>query len=82
MAFRRPVLCVAALVACVWFLTPEAEPEVFVTPVALRGSTAQGNFVGLEAPAPESVLVLKALPEPRPNDAMLPVELNRTSLYW
>ncbi|CAE7041182.1 psbL [Symbiodinium natans] len=28
------------------------------------------------------MVLVEALPEPRPNDAMLPVELNRTSLYW
>eukprot|EP00971_Amphidinium_carterae_P219115 4349769-Amphidinium_carterae.1 len=26
--------------------------------------------------------MMQALPEPKPNDNMLPVDLNRTSLYW
>mmetsp|Transcript_12361 Transcript_12361/g.15391 ORF Transcript_12361/g.15391 Transcript_12361/m.15391 type:complete len:102 (+) Transcript_12361:67-372(+) len=81
---RRPVMFVLAAAACVWLFSSGSSPEqeVFVvqTP-ALRG---QGAFTGntVEISAVESPVVLKALPEPRPNDAMLPVELNRTSLYW
>ncbi|CAJ1457184.1 unnamed protein product [Effrenium voratum] len=70
MAFRG--LLVLAAVACLWHFSGTETQEVFVQP-ALRGSSS--NF-----PAP--AVVMKALPEPRPNDAMLPVELNRTSLYW
>ena len=77
---RRPGLCVLAVVACLWCL-PAPEPTfVGHTPgTMLRGS---GAFTGIMDPATESAVILKALPEPRPNDAMLPVELNRTSLYW
>mmetsp|Transcript_22742 Transcript_22742/g.49717 ORF Transcript_22742/g.49717 Transcript_22742/m.49717 type:complete len:103 (+) Transcript_22742:76-384(+) len=82
---RRPALFVLAAAACVWLFSssissPEQEVFVVQTP-ALRG---QGAFTGgtVEISAVDSPVVLKALPEPRPNDAMLPVELNRTSLYW
>eukprot|EP00434_Breviolum_minutum_P038690 symbB.v1.2.034328.t1/scaffold4412.1/size40011/6 len=86
---RRPVMFVLAATACLWLFSssissPEQEVFVIQTP-ALRG---QGAFTGntVEISAIESPVVLKALdtalPEPRPNDAMLPVELNRTSLYW
>ena len=82
---QRPVLFVLAAAACIWLFsssTSAPQQEVFVIQSpALRG---QGAFTGntLEIVAMESPVVLKALPEPRPNDAMLPVELNRTSLYW
>eukprot|EP00435_Cladocopium_sp_Y103_P065434 s909_g27.t1 len=74
---RRPTLFVLAAAACVWLFSanissPEQEVFVVQTP-ALRG---QGAFTG------NTVEISAALPEPRPNDAMLPVELNRTSLYW
>eukprot|EP00438_Fugacium_kawagutii_P013485 Skav208878 [mRNA] locus=scaffold270:165348:167221:- [translate_table: standard] len=79
---RNSALLVLAATACVWLFSSSPQQEVFVvqTP-ALRG---QGAFTGntVEISAVESPVVLKALPEPRPNDAMLPVELNRTSLYW
>ncbi|CAE7233838.1 psbL [Symbiodinium sp. CCMP2592] len=85
MAARRPVLFVLAVAACVWLFSasaPEAEEVFVVQSPALRGQA--GAFAGssIELAAVESPVVLKALPEPRPNDAMLPVELNRTSLYW
>ncbi|OLP81150.1 Photosystem II reaction center protein L [Symbiodinium microadriaticum] len=85
MAMRRPVLFVLAVAACVWLFSasaPEAEEVFVVQSPALRGQA--GAFAGssIELAAVESPVVLKALPEPRPNDAMLPVELNRTSLYW
>ena len=82
---QRPVLFVLAAAACIWLFsssTSAPQQEVFVIQSpALRG---QGAFTGntLEIAAMEPPVVLKALPEPRPNDAMLPVELNRTSLYW
>ncbi|CAJ1429402.1 unnamed protein product [Effrenium voratum] len=81
----RPVLFVLAAAHCRPPARSPARPcaaQVFVIQSpALRG---QGAFAGstLEMAAMESPIVLKALPEPRPNDAMLPVELNRTSLYW
>ncbi|CAE7211094.1 psbL [Symbiodinium natans] len=84
MAARRPVLFVLAVAACLWlFSSSGPEEAVFVAQApALRGQA--GAFAGssIELTAVESPVVLKALPEPRPNDAMLPVELNRTSLYW
>eukprot|EP00438_Fugacium_kawagutii_P013483 Skav208876 [mRNA] locus=scaffold270:157343:159816:- [translate_table: standard] len=75
---RSPAAFVLAATACVWlFSSTSPQQEVFVvqTP-ALRG---QGAFTGntVEISAVESPVVLKAhaaLPEPRPNDAMLPVE--------
>eukprot|EP00403_Amphidinium_massartii_P040473 CAMPEP_0178453774 /NCGR_PEP_ID=MMETSP0689_2-20121128/44989_1 /TAXON_ID=160604 /ORGANISM="Amphidinium massartii, Strain CS-259" /LENGTH=99 /DNA_ID=CAMNT_0020079633 /DNA_START=31 /DNA_END=330 /DNA_ORIENTATION=- len=49
---------------------------------ALRG-VSQGSFAGEPAlTTSSSVVAMNALPEPRPNDNMLPVDLNRTSLYW
>ncbi|CAE7233844.1 unnamed protein product [Symbiodinium sp. CCMP2592] len=80
MAARRPVLVVLAVAACVWLFSasaPEAEEVFVVQSPALRGQA--GAFAGssIELAAVESPVVLKALPEPRPNDAMLPVELNR-----
>merc|ERR1712224_1124785 len=32
--------------------------------------------------APVSVVTMQGLPDPKPNDANLPVDLNRTSLFW
>merc|ERR1719263_53686 len=92
MAARRPVLtAIAVALAALWLLqaslapAPQQGQEVFVaaTP-ALRATRAAGSsFAGAQAQqlAPPAVL-LQALPEPKPNDAMLPVDLNRTSLYW
>eukprot|EP00441_Pelagodinium_beii_P047777 CAMPEP_0197621974 /NCGR_PEP_ID=MMETSP1338-20131121/2386_1 /TAXON_ID=43686 ORGANISM="Pelagodinium beii, Strain RCC1491" /NCGR_SAMPLE_ID=MMETSP1338 /ASSEMBLY_ACC=CAM_ASM_000754 /LENGTH=104 /DNA_ID=CAMNT_0043191567 /DNA_START=73 /DNA_END=387 /DNA_ORIENTATION=+ len=86
MAARRPVLCVAALAAvCLWMLyAPAQEEELFVvsTPALRASSLASGSFAGAESKAEKPLLLMKALPEPRPNDAALPVELNRTSFYW
>ncbi|CAK0824055.1 unnamed protein product [Prorocentrum cordatum] len=78
MAARRPVLlalCLAA--ASAWLLSgvaaPPAAPQGFVAPSpALRA--------GVERAALS--VALRALPEPKPNEEMLPVDLNRTSLYW
>ncbi|CAE8593302.1 unnamed protein product [Polarella glacialis] len=85
MACRRPLLCSLAFVmAAVWLLAP-AQEEVFVATPALRATSQKGTFAGAtsEAAMPvPSALIMKGLPEPRPNDAMLPVELNRVSLYW
>eukprot|EP00420_Gonyaulax_spinifera_P035980 CAMPEP_0197876092 /NCGR_PEP_ID=MMETSP1439-20131203/5166_1 /TAXON_ID=66791 /ORGANISM="Gonyaulax spinifera, Strain CCMP409" /LENGTH=101 /DNA_ID=CAMNT_0043495361 /DNA_START=71 /DNA_END=373 /DNA_ORIENTATION=+ len=90
MAARRPVLCALALAAVgAWLvhaaLVPSApQQEVFVaTSPALRGlQQGSGAFAGSRAAPAVSVVAAQALPEPRPNDAMLPVDLNRTSLYW
>mmetsp|Transcript_42927 Transcript_42927/g.80100 ORF Transcript_42927/g.80100 Transcript_42927/m.80100 type:complete len:99 (+) Transcript_42927:69-365(+) len=80
MAFRRPILCVLAMAAaCAWIASPV---EDFVAPPSLRGAAAEGAMVGTLPASKATLVILKALPEPRPNDAMLPVELNRTSLYW
>eukprot|EP00930_Biecheleria_cincta_P062947 TRINITY_DN483_c0_g1_i1.p2 TRINITY_DN483_c0_g1~~TRINITY_DN483_c0_g1_i1.p2 ORF type:complete len:109 (-),score=27.23 TRINITY_DN483_c0_g1_i1:133-459(-) len=90
MALRRPVLCVFALaIAGLWLMqAPEDSQEqvVFVVPSspALR-ATAQSNsgFAGAAAVQENGfATAMKALPEPKPNDAMLPVELNRTSFFW
>mmetsp|Transcript_80262 Transcript_80262/g.202970 ORF Transcript_80262/g.202970 Transcript_80262/m.202970 type:complete len:109 (+) Transcript_80262:77-403(+) len=90
MATRRPVLGAAILAlaaaAALWStVAPLPEQEVFVvTSPSLRASHQRGAFAGAQ---PETVSVTAvtaraALPDPRPNDAMLPVDLNRTSLYW
>eukprot|EP00931_Biecheleriopsis_adriatica_P026209 TRINITY_DN1595_c0_g3_i1.p2 TRINITY_DN1595_c0_g3~~TRINITY_DN1595_c0_g3_i1.p2 ORF type:complete len:110 (-),score=29.38 TRINITY_DN1595_c0_g3_i1:56-385(-) len=89
-ASRRPMLCLLALAAAaVWLMQSPAVPEeelVFLVPqsASLRGvSQSQGSFTGsTDAVEMQTQTVMKALPEPRPNDAMLPVELNRSSLYW
>merc|ERR1740123_1661173 len=90
MAGRRPVLCCAALaLTLLWLLhiaTAPATPgqEVFAvsgTP-ALRVQRQNSAFAGPQFEAGNSAIARQALPEPRPNDAMLPVDLNRTSLYW
>jgi len=80
---RRPALFVLAAVACFWLFSSTEQQEVFVVQT-VQTPTLRGAFTGntVEISAVESPVVLKALPEPRPNDAMLPVELNRTSLYW
>eukprot|EP00419_Tripos_fusus_P025451 CAMPEP_0172712124 /NCGR_PEP_ID=MMETSP1074-20121228/60919_1 /TAXON_ID=2916 /ORGANISM="Ceratium fusus, Strain PA161109" /LENGTH=103 /DNA_ID=CAMNT_0013536009 /DNA_START=70 /DNA_END=377 /DNA_ORIENTATION=+ len=50
------------------------------SPRAVYSST---NLAGApDMPHAVRFVAVQALPEPRPNDAMLPVELNRTSLYW
>jgi len=90
MAARRPVLgaAVVALVAlaALWSATAPAasEQEVFVvTSPALRASRQGGAFAGAQPETAITTAVARAaLPDPRPNDAMLPVDLNRTSLYW
>mmetsp|Transcript_74772 Transcript_74772/g.118888 ORF Transcript_74772/g.118888 Transcript_74772/m.118888 type:complete len:109 (-) Transcript_74772:9-335(-) len=88
---QRPVLFVLMAVACLWLFfssssSSSSSSEVFVSvsPTATTATTLRGAFTGntLDAQISPSPVVLKALPEPRPNDAMLPVELNRTSLYW
>lgn len=77
-AARRPVLAAAilALVAFAALRAAVVREDAFVATGAspkLRASQ-QGQLVAATARA--------ALPDPRPNDAMLPVDLNRTSLYW
>eukprot|EP00438_Fugacium_kawagutii_P027401 Skav208448 [mRNA] locus=scaffold1952:331977:332279:- [translate_table: standard] len=82
MAAQRPLLFVLLATACLWLFCSQS-PEVFVQSPSVS-PTLRGAFTGNTAgiPLSESPVILKALPEPRPNDAMLPVELNRTSLYW
>eukprot|EP00419_Tripos_fusus_P011983 CAMPEP_0172658112 /NCGR_PEP_ID=MMETSP1074-20121228/2565_1 /TAXON_ID=2916 /ORGANISM="Ceratium fusus, Strain PA161109" /LENGTH=88 /DNA_ID=CAMNT_0013473351 /DNA_START=94 /DNA_END=360 /DNA_ORIENTATION=+ len=68
----------AAILAVVGVLVLHASLTAFTitSPTAsLRGTNGKSATM-----AP--VVTRRALPEPRPNDAMLPVELNRTSLYW
>eukprot|EP00930_Biecheleria_cincta_P051857 TRINITY_DN3706_c0_g1_i3.p1 TRINITY_DN3706_c0_g1~~TRINITY_DN3706_c0_g1_i3.p1 ORF type:complete len:109 (-),score=16.11 TRINITY_DN3706_c0_g1_i3:218-544(-) len=90
MALRRPVLGSLALaIAGLWFMqapTDMQEQLVFVVPQspALR-ATAQFERGVAGAPKTQTdgpATVMQALPEPKPNDAMLPVELNRTSFFW
>ncbi|CAE7213502.1 psbL [Symbiodinium necroappetens] len=79
MAFRRPILCTLALAAaCAWLLQTPAQETDFVAPRVLS-TVAPGTETFAEK---TPLVIMQALPEPRPNDAMLPVELNRTSLYW
>mmetsp|Transcript_47961 Transcript_47961/g.129316 ORF Transcript_47961/g.129316 Transcript_47961/m.129316 type:complete len:101 (-) Transcript_47961:172-474(-) len=82
MAGRRPVLlalCIAA--AGLWLLSSVAAPQGFAAPspsLRARG----GAFANAEVEKAAPAVVLRALPEPKPNEEMLPVDLNRTSLYW
>merc|ERR1740138_1500314 len=81
MAARRPVLatiCAALAALCLLqaTLAPVAAPALRATRIG--GESFAGAQQVQEAPA----VLLRALPEPKPNDAMLPVDLNRTSLYW
>ncbi|CAK0830048.1 unnamed protein product [Prorocentrum cordatum] len=85
MAARRPVLltiCLAA--AAAWLLSSvlaPAAPQGFAAPQpALRAG--RGASAGAAADGVAPAVVLRALPEPKPNEEMLPVDLNRTSLYW
>ena len=90
MANRRPVLgCFALALAGLWFMqapTDVQEQLVFVVPQspALRATAHfERGFAGApQVQADVTATALKALPEPKPNDAMLPVELNRTSFFW
>jgi len=94
MAARRSVLGAVALVSlAAWlflgasFSGPQQEVFVVVSPVsapALRATHQKGNaFAGVQTDVSTPVMAMKALPEPRPNDATdLPVDLNRTSLFW
>eukprot|EP00419_Tripos_fusus_P006783 CAMPEP_0172677444 /NCGR_PEP_ID=MMETSP1074-20121228/14674_1 /TAXON_ID=2916 /ORGANISM="Ceratium fusus, Strain PA161109" /LENGTH=90 /DNA_ID=CAMNT_0013495273 /DNA_START=68 /DNA_END=337 /DNA_ORIENTATION=- len=90
MAIRRPILtltvlaivavvvlrCTVGLSAGVAFTSTSCVPK-------LRASGSSSILAGVQGvPADLWLVVVQALPEPRPNDAMLPVELNRTSLYW
>mmetsp|Transcript_94741 Transcript_94741/g.187716 ORF Transcript_94741/g.187716 Transcript_94741/m.187716 type:complete len:109 (+) Transcript_94741:65-391(+) len=90
MATRRPVMSVAVLaIAAIMILRcsfGSYSSATFTTATstpALRASSASNNLATAYSTSETARLVtLQALPEPRPNDAMLPVELNRTSLYW
>mmetsp|Transcript_26264 Transcript_26264/g.82400 ORF Transcript_26264/g.82400 Transcript_26264/m.82400 type:complete len:108 (+) Transcript_26264:75-398(+) len=89
MAARRPVLFTLALVAAaMWLLhtsmAPQEQPQTFVaSSPALRSTRAKaGTLAGAQPQPPAQGVQMQALPEPRPNDAMLPVDLNRSSLYW
>uniref|UniRef100_A0A6T1KSA8 Photosystem II reaction center protein L n=1 Tax=Alexandrium monilatum TaxID=311494 RepID=A0A6T1KSA8_9DINO len=88
MAVRRPMLCIAVFaLAAVWMLqvaSPAAEQQdlfVVSTPM-LRATGVKGTFTGAQQVTTAPGVSMQALPEPRPNDAMLPVDLNRSSLYW
>ena len=77
MAIRRPVLsAVIAAVGVCMLLAAIAPEQDFVVgkPATLRGASSVVYV--------DTAVVRAALPDPRPNDAMLPVDLNRTSLYW
>ena len=79
MAFRRPILCTLVLAsACMWLLQTPTQEADFVVPNRALSTVVPGTIAAERMP----VVIMQALPEPRPNDAMLPVELNRTSLYW
>ncbi|CAK0824056.1 unnamed protein product [Prorocentrum cordatum] len=87
MAARRPVLlalCLAA--ASAWLLSgvaaPPAAPQGFVAPSPALRAGARGAMAGAEVERAALSVALRALPEPKPNEEMLPVDLNRTSLYW
>eukprot|EP00420_Gonyaulax_spinifera_P023242 CAMPEP_0197899064 /NCGR_PEP_ID=MMETSP1439-20131203/45549_1 /TAXON_ID=66791 /ORGANISM="Gonyaulax spinifera, Strain CCMP409" /LENGTH=80 /DNA_ID=CAMNT_0043519829 /DNA_START=66 /DNA_END=305 /DNA_ORIENTATION=+ len=80
MAARRPVLCALVLaIVGTWLLNSALAPaahqqELFVaTSTALRGvQQGSGAFAGSGALPAAPAVATRALPEPRPNDAMLP----------
>eukprot|EP00408_Alexandrium_pacificum_P022004 CAMPEP_0171188858 /NCGR_PEP_ID=MMETSP0790-20130122/18049_1 /TAXON_ID=2925 /ORGANISM="Alexandrium catenella, Strain OF101" /LENGTH=106 /DNA_ID=CAMNT_0011653955 /DNA_START=71 /DNA_END=391 /DNA_ORIENTATION=+ len=88
MAARRPLLVSLALAVVALCLlnaavAPNDAQETFVaSSPALRASARSGAFAGAQPGVVTSEVQMRALPEPRPNDAMLPVDLNRSSLYW
>mmetsp|Transcript_112599 Transcript_112599/g.223854 ORF Transcript_112599/g.223854 Transcript_112599/m.223854 type:complete len:105 (+) Transcript_112599:81-395(+) len=86
MAIRRPVLTSAVLVTAAVVVLCWSTGAAFTSGSSaprLRASRLSANFAGVQGmPANLQLVAVQALPEPRPNDAMLPVELNRTSLYW
>ena len=89
MAARRPLLSAAVLAVAVLCLlhaglTPStSDEELFVAPPqALRASRQGAAFAGARPESAAGLAARAALPDPRPNDAMLPVGLNRASLYW
>mmetsp|Transcript_71640 Transcript_71640/g.171235 ORF Transcript_71640/g.171235 Transcript_71640/m.171235 type:complete len:107 (+) Transcript_71640:40-360(+) len=86
---RRPVLATLLISALLAVFLRSALSPAFVagTSQAMRGAVVQGSstFAGAAEMQPfseASLISMQALPEPRPNDNMLPVDLNRTSLYW
>merc|ERR1712129_126357 len=90
MAVRRPILTLAVLatlavviVRCSFGSSTDAAFTSANSAPMLRASGSSSNFAGVQGLLSDGRFVaVQALPEPRPNDAMLPVELNRTSLYW
>ncbi|CAK0885874.1 unnamed protein product [Prorocentrum cordatum] len=86
MAARRPVLlalCLAA--AAAWLLIGAAAPAAqqgFVAPASPALRAGRSVLAGAEFETAAPAVILRALPEPKPNEEMLPVDLNRTSLYW
>eukprot|EP00446_Apocalathium_sp_SHHI-4_P005082 CAMPEP_0177193682 /NCGR_PEP_ID=MMETSP0367-20130122/22570_1 /TAXON_ID=447022 ORGANISM="Scrippsiella hangoei-like, Strain SHHI-4" /NCGR_SAMPLE_ID=MMETSP0367 /ASSEMBLY_ACC=CAM_ASM_000362 /LENGTH=91 /DNA_ID=CAMNT_0018641579 /DNA_START=35 /DNA_END=307 /DNA_ORIENTATION=+ len=91
MAARRPVLCVVSLallaLCAMWAGVAPSADEAFVANspalrVTVRGD--RGAFAGASQPvvAAQAEIARAALPEPIPDDAILPVDFSRTSLYW
>mmetsp|Transcript_62488 Transcript_62488/g.203881 ORF Transcript_62488/g.203881 Transcript_62488/m.203881 type:complete len:101 (-) Transcript_62488:68-370(-) len=82
MAARRPVLAAAVLALCAFvalqvaFAPVEEETFVNASP-AVRSLRATAS-----APLAAPLTAREALPEPIPDDAILPVDFSRTSLYW
>mmetsp|Transcript_62485 Transcript_62485/g.203873 ORF Transcript_62485/g.203873 Transcript_62485/m.203873 type:complete len:102 (-) Transcript_62485:207-512(-) len=83
MAARRPVIAAVVLALCALVAIKCAfssvEQEAFV-----NASPAVCSLRATAAPAAGAVplTVRTALPEPIPDDAILPVDFSRTSLYW
>eukprot|EP00929_Paragymnodinium_shiwhaense_P072167 TRINITY_DN3662_c0_g2_i2.p1 TRINITY_DN3662_c0_g2~~TRINITY_DN3662_c0_g2_i2.p1 ORF type:complete len:107 (+),score=33.79 TRINITY_DN3662_c0_g2_i2:71-391(+) len=88
MAARRPVLVsIIAVAAGLYLLHAALAPAAASTELVFVTSTpalrAAQRFAGAQQePRLLQAVAMKGLPEPRPNDAMLPVDLNRTSLFW
>jgi len=95
MVARRPVLgAIVVATVATWLLfsasisvVPPQELFVVAAPKAtpaLRAVHIKGGaFTGMHADVVTPTVTMQALPEPRPNDATdLPVDLNRTSLFW
>mmetsp|Transcript_101995 Transcript_101995/g.202503 ORF Transcript_101995/g.202503 Transcript_101995/m.202503 type:complete len:99 (-) Transcript_101995:151-447(-) len=80
MASRRPMISVAILAVAAILVLRSSMTSSQHDSAAFIGPALRVTYTGESHVA--STVARQALPEPRPNDAMLPVELNRTSLYW
>eukprot|EP00929_Paragymnodinium_shiwhaense_P072169 TRINITY_DN3662_c0_g4_i1.p2 TRINITY_DN3662_c0_g4~~TRINITY_DN3662_c0_g4_i1.p2 ORF type:complete len:107 (+),score=27.55 TRINITY_DN3662_c0_g4_i1:63-383(+) len=88
MAARKSLLAVvvAACAACCLLsllAAPALEADVTFVAASTPALRATNRLAGQQQQTHVlDAIAMNGLPEPRPNDAMLPVDLNRTSLFW